>query len=183
MGRADAPLQGRLCDHPDCRHVGEYRAPRSRSLGDYYWFCLVHVRDYNRAWNYCEGMTPDEIEDQIRRDTVWGRPTWRLGAGGLPHGLDADRVRETCGAFGRDWADNDATLRPRREAWRDDRPEYKAMQTMELAYPLTLEDLKTRFKELVKRYHPDSHGGDKSTEEKLKLVIVAYKTLLHSLTL
>lgn len=182
MGHAEMPPQGKLCDHPDCRHAGEYRAPRSRALNDYYWFCLSHVRDYNRAWNYCEGMSSDEIEDQIRLDTVWGRPTWRLAAGGLPHGSDAERLREGFGVFGRDWADCDAARRPRQPPHGADNREDTAMRAMDLLHPLTVEGLKARYKELVKRFHPDTHGGDTATEEKLKTIIEAYKTLIGSLT-
>lgn len=176
QGHAEQHPEGRLCDYPDCCHVGGYRAPRSRTLEDYYWFCLDHVRDYNRAWNYCEGMTPEEIEEQIRLDTVWGRPTWRRSAQGMPRNFDADRLREDCGAFGRDWADS-----PPRSQQAGSREE-DALRTLGLSPPLTLGGLKARYKELVKRFHPDTHGGDKATEEKLKTVIAAYKTLIGSLT-
>ena len=70
----------RLCDHPGCEAGGDFRAPRSRlELDRYYWFCLDHVRAYNVAWNYYAGMSESEIEAEIRRDTVWQRPSWKLG--------------------------------------------------------------------------------------------------------
>src|ERR1700682_4945541 len=70
----------RLCDHPGCAAGGEFRAPKSRlELERYYWFCLEHVRAYNTAWNYYAGMSETEIEAVIRHDTVWQRPTWKLG--------------------------------------------------------------------------------------------------------
>ncbi|MFZ0695495.1 MAG: DnaJ domain-containing protein, partial [Alphaproteobacteria bacterium] len=37
--------------------------------------------------------------------------------------------------------------------------------------------IKARYKELVKRHHPDTHGGDKAAEEKLKLINEAYGIL------
>src|SRR4051812_15785622 len=70
----------RLCDHPGCAAGGDFRAPRSRlELDRYYWFCLEHVRSYNLAWNYYAGMSQTDVEAEIRRDTVWQRPSWRLG--------------------------------------------------------------------------------------------------------
>src|SRR5581483_11385072 len=70
----------RLCDHPGCECGGDFRAPRSRlELNHYFWFCLDHVRAYNAAWNYYAGMSEREIEAEIRRDTVWQRPSWKLG--------------------------------------------------------------------------------------------------------
>src|ERR1700752_5169445 len=88
----------RCCDYPGCVAGGDYRAPKSRlHLRDYYWFCLEHVRAYNAAWNYYAGMSDNEIEAEIRSDTVWQRPTWRLGDRHGP-GYPA-RVRDAFGVF------------------------------------------------------------------------------------
>ena len=90
---AAADLPVRSCDHPGCIAGGEYRAPKSRlDLHDYYWFCLEHVRAYNSAWNYYVGMSDAEIEAEIRHDTVWQRPTWRLGDRHGP--AYAERIRD-----------------------------------------------------------------------------------------
>src|ERR1044071_2593556 len=97
----DSPV--RACDHPGCPGGGEFRAPRSRlELDRYYWFCLEHVRAYNSAWNYYAGMSDAEIEAEIRHDTVWQRPSWRLGQ---RHGPSYEaRVRDpfgfSCGGDG-----------------------------------------------------------------------------------
>ena len=75
----DAAPPGRLCDAPDCAEAGQYRAPRDRSLREFHWFCLDHVRAYNASWDFYKGMGPDEIEACLRADTSWQRPTWPLG--------------------------------------------------------------------------------------------------------
>ena len=76
------PAGFRECDHPHCNLAAEHRAPKSRDrLDQYHWFCLEHVREYNKAWNFCSGMDSDEIETEIRQDTVWRRPTWPMGSG------------------------------------------------------------------------------------------------------
>src|SRR5512146_3528765 len=93
---AEPPPPSRLCDHPGCDGCGDFRAPRSRlELDRYYWFCLEHVRAYNRAWNYYAGMSEGEIEAEIRRDTVWQRPSWKLGE---RHGPDPS-VRDHFGFY------------------------------------------------------------------------------------
>ncbi|VBB69185.1 FIG003437: hypothetical with DnaJ-like domain [invertebrate metagenome] len=56
------------------------------------------------------------------------------------------------------------------------------MRAMELQYPVTKTEVKARYKELVKRLHPDVHGGDRTSEERLKIVIEAYKTLMNRLS-
>ena len=89
----DPAAPGRLCDTPDCLAAGEYRAPKSRSqLNDYYWFCLDHVRDYNRSWDYCAGLTPEQIESLVRADVTWQRTTWPLGRLGGEHHVRIDRI-------------------------------------------------------------------------------------------
>ena len=72
---------GRACDMPGCPEAGEYRAPKSRTnLNDYHWFCLEHVRAYNAGWDFYKGMSPAEVEAQLRADTSWQRPTWPIGS-------------------------------------------------------------------------------------------------------
>jgi DnaJ-class molecular chaperone len=38
-------------------------------------------------------------------------------------------------------------------------------------------EIKARFKELVKRHHPDANGGDRGAEDKLREIIQAYNYL------
>ncbi len=83
-----------MCDIPGCTEAGAFRAPKSRSqLNDYHWFCLDHVRAYNAGWDFYKGMSPAEVEAQLRADTAWQRPTWPLGR--LGHtAWDDDALRD-----------------------------------------------------------------------------------------
>ncbi|MGE5270842.1 MAG: J domain-containing protein [Thiohalocapsa sp.] len=182
----------RSCDHPGCEAGGDFRAPRSRlELNCYYWFCLEHVRAYNSAWNYYAGMNDTEIEAEIRRDTVWQRPSWRLGERhgpgpsirdhfGVYEGNGAsngngngrrERQREAHGGNGANGAGSMARAASARE---------QALAVFDLEPPLTQLRLKARYKVLVKQHHPDAHGGDKAAEEKLKIINQAYATLKAS---
>jgi hypothetical protein len=167
----------RPCDQPGCDRAGEFRAPKSRdALHDYYWFCLDHVRAYNAAWDYYAGLDPQEIEQLVRADTTWQRPTWPLGriSGGRGR-FQAERVSDPFGVFG-----DDVWQRPSEPAMASS-PEQAAMRVMNLKMPLTLETLKARYKELCKLHHPDANGGDKAAEERFKQISQAYKTLRESL--
>lgn len=175
----DPQPQMRCCDHPGCTAGGDYRAPRSRaSLDLFYWFCLDHVREYNAAWNYYAGMSEKEIESEIRNDTVWQRPTWPFGSRYAAE-MNGPHIRDDFGVFtGGDGAAADAA----REA-KNRRPltaQQQALLVFEIEPPFTLVRLKARYKELVKLHHPDSHGGDKAAEEKLKVINQAYATLKAS---
>lgn len=165
--------QARCCDEPGCEGIGEFRAPRSRDrLGaseNYLWFCLDHVRAYNAAWNYYAGMSEPEIEADLRKDTVWQRPTWPLGWR-LASGL----YRDPLDLFGED----DRRSRSERAAGkRKLTDEEKALMVFDLGVPFVLAELKRRYKSLVKLHHPDANGGDKSAEERLKVITHAYALL------
>jgi hypothetical protein len=174
----------RPCDHPGCVAGGDFRAPKSRlQLRDYYWFCLEHVRSYNSAWNYYAGMNDTEIEAEIRHDTVWQRPSWRLGD---RHGPSyANRIRDYFGVFS-GGAENGQD-HGRRQGSRSGEAVRRALSAREQALavfeiepPFTPVRLKARYKALVKLHHPDAHGGDKAAEEKLKIINQAYATLKAS---
>jgi len=169
------------CDHAGCRGAGEFRAPKSRNaLDQYYWFCLDHVRDYNRSWDYCAGMTPEEIEKMVRADTTWQRASWPLGKamGGGRVDIDPAHVKDHLGLFGEDfWR-----AQSRQEAKPKSDPESDAKRVMDIKGTFTLASLKARYKELCKRHHPDANGGDKGAEERFKEIGQAYRTLLASLS-
>jgi curved DNA-binding protein CbpA len=164
----------RRCEHPGCTLDAEHRAPASRDrLEEYRWFCLEHVRDYNKAWNYYAGMSEADIERHRRRDTVWQRPSWPFGQFGENARYDGDyRIRDGFGFFSDDGAEGSAP-KPMTE-------EQKALAEMDLKEPVTFEDVKTRYKNLVKELHPDANGGDRDAEERLKVVNQAYAALKMS---
>jgi len=172
----------RPCDHPGCAGGGDFRAPRSRlELNSYHWFCLEHVRAYNSAWNYYAGMSDAEIEAEIRRDTVWQRPSWRLGQ---RHG-PSPRLHDPFGLHGdggRDRAQHGANGQAGHmgAGARAASARAQALAVFDLEPPLTAIELKARYKVLVKLHHPDAHGGDKAAEEKLKIINQAYATLKAS---
>ncbi len=121
----------RPCDWPQCREEGGHRAPRSRAeLRSYRWFCLAHVRQYNAAWNYSAGMSEDEVEEDVRLDTVWRRPTWRLGVAACMFHFNLHPMGDDFGikngAGRRAWGRRPRTV------------EEKAMVVLDLHPPLTL---------------------------------------------
>ena len=172
---SEAPGAARLCDQPGCMEEGLYRAPKSRDrLTDYYVFCLDHVRDYNSTWDYYRGMSQDQIEAHIRYDTVWQRPTWPLGSFGSHRGGDPlDAIRDGFGFF----AERQEERKAAEDRWRPHTAEEKALSILGLKPPTVFAEIKRRYKELVKRLHPDANGGDKGAEEQLKVINQAYSTL------
>lgn len=162
--------------------MGDYRAPKSRrALRDYWWFCLDHVRAYNAAWDYYKGMSPGEIEAALRADTAWQRPTWplgRLGSANWQEDVLRDPLHILAAAGLRGGAPYSAAA-PAPVELRE------PLAALGLSWPTTLDAVKTRYKELAKRHHPDANGGDRAAEERLKAINLAYATLrsrLHAET-
>lgn len=172
----------RLCEQPGCASPGEFRAPRDRSqLNQYRWFCLEHVRAYNRAWDYYKGMGPAEIERELRSDSGWQRPTWPLGRLGGFNPFESEYVRDPLGVL-RDTPLHKARREPPR---RSDEPPAElraALDVLGLGWPLDSETLRARWKELAKRHHPDANGGDRQAEERLKDINRAYSLLRRRVT-
>jgi DnaJ-domain-containing protein 1 len=166
----------KVCEAPGCRLHGEFRAPFARDrLSEYRWFCLEHVREYNKKWDYFAGLDADAIEQHIRADTTWRRPVWPLGArrSGGPYIHDPLGLSDDAGLGEKPppKMDGSEQLTP---AERD------ALDVLELSWPLTRAEVKSRYKELVKLHHPDAHGGAREAEEKLKEINAAYSTLRAS---
>ena len=165
----DAP--GRPCDLPGCTEPGAYRAPKSRdTLNDYWWFCLDHVRAYNATWDFYKGMSPGQIEAMLRADAQWQRPTWPLGRLGA-HAWNEDMLRDPLEAF-----TSAAGARRPAERAREGAPTElrEPLHTLGLEWPVSLDTVKSRYKELAKRHHPDANGGDRASEERLKTINLAY---------
>tara|TARA_B100000676_G_C17915181_1_gene752283 strand:- start:81 stop:647 length:567 start_codon:yes stop_codon:yes gene_type:complete len=172
----DGQAAERICDHPDCIELGEYRAPKSPSrLSDFYWFCLEHVRDYNLEWNYYKDMQEPEIEAEIRNDTVWRRPTWPMGSSIGAGRNRSQRLKfdDSFGVFREDRYEAKTSA----EGTTYDAESHHSFEVMEIRPPTTLTQLKSRYKELVKKLHPDVNGGDPAAEERLKDINQAYAKL------
>lgn len=183
----DRGKEVRKCGAPGCTEPGEFRAPKGpRELTEYYWFCLDHVRAYNAAWNYYADMSEDEVEAAIRADVTWQRPTWPLGSWMSRRKNGGHyRFKDGFGFFnGQDWSSDQKNERRSKDGPEAARhaEEDKALAVMNLTRPVDAEAIKNRYKELVKLHHPDANGGDKEAEERLKVINLAYATLLNKVS-
>lgn len=162
---------------PSCGAAGEHRAPKDRSLSDYYHFCMDHAREYNKAWNFFEGMSTHDVEEHIYNSMYGDRPTWKYGVNGnaeealyhqawkMEHGEDSEpppnkeqRQRDSIGES-------------------QHSKEYEAMAIMGLEPPLTFEAIKLKYRSLAMKHHPDRNRGCQKSEELLKTINMAYTIL------
>ena len=177
--------QDRPCDAPVCPEPGEFRAPGPRAPsfagghdgpGDYRWYCLDHVRQFNAGYNWFAGMSPDEILAAQHPVHGWERQTRAFSA---TAGIDAAPR----------WADFadpldaiSARARARQPAQRDDGrlvspDERRALAALGLPLDADRRALRMRYADLVRALHPDRNGGDRSHEARLQAVVEAYQLL------
>jgi hypothetical protein len=179
--KADAPR----CQWPSCEGAAGHRAPKGRGHENEYWhFCTAHAREYNQTYNYFSGMSDDAVAS-YQKDALTGhRPTWKIGEqmggkgklnpeGAMGGARDPFNMFNEIGGRRRAKADAE-TKREQRTVFNAER---KALQVMGLDTDVTVEEIKVKFKALVKQHHPDSNGGDRSTEDRLIEIIKAYNFL------
>ena len=176
----------RACEWPGCRAPAKARAPKSREMmNEHYWFCQAHAAEYNRNWDFFAGMSEGEVAAAQAARATGERPTWQFKAsrlsreaaafaakmGGGANGKGAGAYVDPLGVFGAAPASRAA---PSRHLGKLER---RALEELDLDEASDAGAVRVRYLELVKRFHPDSNGGDRSTEQKLARVLRAYKTL------
>ncbi|WP_342360385.1 J domain-containing protein [Terrarubrum flagellatum] len=187
---ADDPVakpDERRCEHKGCANAGRYRAPKGRNNDGQFWrFCLEHVRAYNSTYNYFKDMD-DESISAYQKDALTGhRPTWTMGQNAAP-ARERRRARATRpedfvwndphGTFGLGGFDPRRRRAPIDEGPAIGNAARKSYETLGVEPGAPKEEIRARYKELVKRLHPDTNGGDRSREDQLQAVLRAYKTL------
>ena len=173
-----------LCQWKGCDKPGNHKAPKGRGRdNEYFHFCMDHVRQYNQDYNYFDGMSDAEVSN-FRKDALTGhRPTWKTGANAWAHGTrDGARTEDAAERVAASTARMTRKARSSRTQpstfRRQLKPlERKSLKVLDLGDDASREDIKTRFKELVKIHHPDANGGDSRSEEKLREILQAYNYL------
>ena len=176
------------CQWKGCEASGGHRAPKGRGRdGEYYLFCIDHVRQFNAAYNYFQGMSDTEVEDFQKSAMTGHRPTWKLGENAAAAGKEppkgttgSPRAARSRAQDPHEFLDDaeESARAPERPRRRGLKPlEKRALDTMHLTETAGKDEIKARFKDLVKRHHPDANGGDRGSEEKLREIIQAYNYL------
>jgi len=179
------------CQWPSCNAPATHRAPKGRLRANEYWqFCLEHVREYNNSYNFFAGMSDDAVAKYQKEDITGHRPTWKIGSIGSAGSRRAKSRRGSGGSRGSGWAADDpfglfeavasgraAHARPTAEARKILNAQRRALDVLGLEGDAKRADIKSRFKMLVKRHHPDANGGDRGSEDQLREIIQAYNYL------
>jgi DnaJ-like protein len=166
-----------ICEWEGCEQKADHKAPKSRTnVHEYQWFCLDHVREFNRSWNFFDGWDEDEVREYQKASSTGHRPTWKMGdnSPSTQKGPSFDNAEDPFRLFERTRGGKSAPRRPERKL---PKQVENAYFTLGLRPPASPEKIKTRYKELVKKFHPDANQGEKGYEERLKRIIEAYQNL------
>jgi len=171
------------CEWPDCRRPATARAPKSRErLHEHYWFCQGHAAEYNKGWDFFAGMTDADVAAAQAARAVGERPTWEFKASRFSREAASFSNQARAGT-GKGYRDGHGLFggKGAREAPQGARHlgrlEKRALIELDLEEDVDAGAIRVRYLDLVKRCHPDTNGGDRSTEDKLQRVIKAYKIL------
>ncbi len=180
----------RPCAYPGCPERGEFRAPNPygrgsgpNGPGDYQWLCLDHVREFNAGYDWFAGMSAEEIAAAQSPTNVWPSETraFRAAAGvdQPPKWADFNDPLDAISARfrGRVEEMKPATAPNGRVLSGDD---CKALKALGLGTDADRTAVRSAYSRLVRKYHPDRNGGDRTHEKALHTVIEAYAHLRGS---
>lgn len=173
---------GTRCMAPGCEQPGEFRAPPEEGArGDgrpaYRWFCLDHVREFNARYNFFAGMSADEISAAQRPYAGWERETRAFAANGADRPPAWGDFADPLDAIGARFRARAAAAAERKDGRPLSDADRRALGVLGLEIDADRRALRTRYADLVRRYHPDRNGGDRSFEARLQAVIAAYQQL------
>lgn len=184
MASRNTKFHGRIegaqdcCAVPGCREPGEFRAPLEPSgfdgPGAWRYLCLEHVREHNSHYNFFNGMSAEEITEAQGPYGGWERATRAFATGGAdpaPAWSDFSDPLDAISARFR------GGRREAPSASRFSKDERRALSVLGLGEDTDRTALRQTYSRLVRRFHPDRNGGDRSHERRLGEVIEAYQLL------
>jgi hypothetical protein len=148
-GSSREARQVRLCDRHGCEEPGDRPAPKSPNSPERWLFCERHAAEYNRGWNYFEGLTAEDAaarEAEERRGSNGYKQANHYGWGGPG---DGSRSRD----------------------------EMRALDVLEVETDAEFESIKAAYRRLAKANHPDVNQGDKEAAARFQAVQAAYEVL------
>lgn len=176
VSRAKA-TKTRVCEHKSCDLAGEHKAPKRNARG-HHWFCQRHAAEYNRSFNFFDNMTEGEMKAFEESARYGHKKTWAFGTGPMG-GKKAAFMHDRRRWRGRDIFEDGATGNAPRDSTARGRTrlEIRALNELDLEADAPPEKIRERYSDYVRRFHPDSNAGDRSSEQKLARVLRAGKAL------
>lgn len=139
----------RTCDRYGCDEPGNRPAPKSPNSPDRWLFCEAHAAEYNRNWNYFEGLS---AEDAAAREA-----SERQGADAFASASHYGWGGPGDGSRSRD--------------------EMRALAVLEVEADADFTAIRAAWRRLAKANHPDVKPGDAEAAQRFQAVQAAYEVL------
>jgi len=165
-----------LCAWENCFEIGEYRAPTEKDNSKKYkLLCLIHIKEFNKNWNYFSDMTESEIFDFLKSDMTWHKPTQSFSSSDnffkiLWNNALKDELKSA----------NFINKQNNLKKFKFNNNDIKAFSVLGISVGLKWSKVQEKFKKLVKKFHPDMNAGNKKYEDKLKVITLAYTQLKNT---
>ena len=162
-----------ICEWSKCCEIGKFKAPTEKDNSrNFKWLCEKHIKQFNKNWNYFEGMSQNEIKSFLKSDITWHRPTQKFGdTDNFFNILWNNALDDKFKIFKEE--NGYAHIKKKKLSEKDK----DAFQILELELHSDWKTIQKKFKTLVKKFHPDKHAGNKLYENKLKKITIAYSHL------
>ena len=165
-----------ICDWNNCLEEGFYKAPVEKDNSKKYRIlCLNHVKEFNKNWNYFEGMDDNQIYEFIKSDMTWHKPTQSFSSSDnffkiLWNNAMKDELNKS------NFKDHFNHM----NQFKFNHNDMKAFEILNISVGIKWEKIQKKFKKLVKKFHPDINAGNKKYEDKLKVITLAYTQLKNT---
>ena len=165
-----------ICDWNNCSEIGEYKAPVEKDNSkNFRLLCLLHIKEFNKNWNYFFGMSEKQICEFIKSDMTWHKPTQSFSSSDnffkiLWNNALKDEIDKS--KFNSQFS--------RMKQFRFSHNDVRAFTILGLSVGLKWKKIQEKFKKLVKKFHPDMNLGNKKYEDKLKVITLAYTQLKNT---
>ncbi|MAJ22971.1 MAG: molecular chaperone DnaJ [Candidatus Pelagibacter sp. TMED64] len=162
-----------ICDWKNCKNVAFYKAPIEKDNSkEYRLLCSMHIKEFNKSWDYFDGMSEHDIECFIKSDQTWHRSTQKFDSpDNFFNILWNNAINDNFNLFENVNKNNQEI---KKNLSIKDKDAFKAMD-LKVDSGWTI--IQKKFKTLVKMYHPDMNAGNKEFENKLKSITLAYSHL------
>ena len=160
----------KICEFLNCKKEGIYPAPRSREdITNYKYYCIEHIRDFNKSWNFFEGLTEEQFENEVRKSSTWDRPSWKFGTSNYNKKMyDPLNILS-------DIEDKKVLKKEVNSKL------LSSWKLLELNPTANIEEVKKQYKLLAKKWHPDKNLKLKDNESDMFVKITnAYKAIIKS---
>ena len=162
-----------ICEWENCNEKGEFKAPLEKdNIKKYRLLCSTHIKLFNKNWNYFEGMSQTQIENFLKSDLTWHRPTQKFASSdSFFNILWNNALNDKFNFFKQEQMFSYLNNKKLSDKDKD------AFDILGLDSNASWPIIQKKFKTLVKKFHPDKNSGSKHFEDKLKKITLAYSHL------